>query len=279
MKSLSLFISTAVALVIITGSHAFALDSEKAIFSSSRKAFKTGDYQRSVEILNLINKSSLRWPLAKEEKAWAYFRLKNFALAMSEIRSLTNDYMNYHIDLEPYLLQSLILLYNCDYKSIFKVIKELKTTMSPYVIAMESMSTGRFNADQSNALNILIKRESFKQLTPKQMNQLPRRFYLDKTVNAAIKSGNMYSLKDRMVSLADKDDMKNQKMLQYLHLIEVEAIQRAFVPNQFNGMAKTKVNKDRNTMVFNNDQELWADEIDKTQADLNICASKTGKTL
>jgi hypothetical protein len=82
-----------------------------------------------------------------------------------------------------------------------------------------------------------------------------------------------------MVSLARKDDMKNQKMLQYLHLIEVEAIQRAFVPNQFNGVAKTKVSKDRNTMVFNNDQELWADEIDKTQADLNICASKTGKTL
>jgi hypothetical protein len=62
-------------------------------------------------------------------------------------------------------------------------------------------------------------------------------------------------------------------------LVEVESVQRAFVPSQFTGLAKSRVPKSPDTMVFNNDKELWADEIDKTQADITVCKSKTGSTL
>jgi hypothetical protein len=183
------------------------------------------------------------------------------------------------IDLEPYLLQSLILLYNCDYKAVFQVIKDLKRTMASYVTGMESLSGGVFLASQSEALDLLIAKKTHKALKPQLMNQLPRRFYLDQTIQTAITASNLDLLKKRMTQLAVLDDQKNQKMLQYLNLLEVESIQRAFVPNQFEGIAKKSISKDQNTMIFNNDKELWADEIDKTQADINLCASKTGKTL
>jgi hypothetical protein len=134
-------------------------------------------------------------------------------------------------------------------------------------------------SSQEEALNLLMSKKNHKALKPQLLNQLPRRFYLDQAVQKSINSNDLNSLKKRMIYLASLDNQKNQKMLQYLNLVEVEAIQRAFVPNQFEGIAKKTITKDKNTMIFNNDKELWADEIDKTQADINLCASKTGKTL
>lgn len=252
---------------------------EKVLFSKARAAFKKNNFNYAIQEYSKVPKNSYRWPLAKEEKSWAHFRLKQYEKALSDVRSLTNPYLQSQIDLEPFLLQSLILLYNCDYKGVFKTIKDMKEKMSPYVSSIESMASGQLTETQNVALSKLVDKKDFKGMTPEEFHELPRRFYLDKSASLALKAGDLVSLKSRLQTLARIEDSKNHKMLQFLRLVEVEAIQRAFVPNQFNGKLASNVQKDANTMVFNNDEELWADEVDKTQADINLCASKTGRTL
>ena len=267
-------------IIIFVGvSQAFAQDNDQLLLSRARAAYKAQNFSQAAALYEQIAKSSPRWALAREEKAWAYFRMKNYPQALSDVRSLTNNFLSIQIDLEPYLLQSLILLYSCDYKAVFSLMKDLKKNMSAYVVAMESLSSGKWNAIQQSALDELVSNRDTRGLNTAQMNQLPRRFYLDRATSAAIRGGDVAVLKSRLQRLAAAEDGKNEKMLQYMQLVEVEAVQRAFVPSQFNGMAKTSIKKDRDTMVFNNDQELWADEIDKTQVDLNLCASKTGRSL
>lgn len=283
MKNKNLLILIATTLTILTGSVGFSSEitssQEKALFSRARAAFKKNNFNYSIQEYAKIPKDSYRWPQAKEEKSWAHFRLKQYEKALSDVRSLTNPYLQSQIDLEPFLLQSLILLYNCDYKGVFKTIKDMKEKMSPYVSAIETLSNGQLNETQNQALIKLIEKKDFNGMTPEEFHVLPRRFYLDKYASSALKAGNATSLKSRLQSLARVEDTKNHKMLQFLKLVEVEAIQRAFVPNQFNGKLASNVTHDNNTMVFNNDEELWADEVDKTQADINLCVSKTGRTL
>lgn len=266
-------------LIVVGVSQAHAQNNDQELLSRARAAYKAQNFSQAASLYEQIAKSSPRWALAREEKAWAYFRMKNYPQALSDVRSLTNNFLSIQIDLEPYLLQSLILLYSCDYKAVFSLMKDLKKNMSTYVVAMESLAAGKMTPAQQSAINELVSQRDTRGLDATQMNQLPRRFYLDRTIAAAIKGGDVAVLRSKLQRLAVSEDAKNEKMLQYMQLVEVEAVQRAFVPSQFNGMAKTSIKKDRDTMVFNNDKELWADEIDKTQVDLNLCSSKTGRSL
>ncbi len=280
MKKIAFFLSTIIISLGSATSHAAVTPiAEKALFSKARAAFKVKKFQASIHEYSKVEKDSLRWPMAKEERAWAHFRLKQYEKALSDVRSLTNPYMQSQIDLEPFLLQSLILLYNCDYNGVFTTIKDMKEKMASYVSSMEVLAQGRMNEIQNQAFAKLIEEKNYQGMLPEEFHGLPRRFYLDKVASAALKSGNAAQLKIRFQDLARKEDSKNHKMLQFLRLVEVEAIQRAFVPNQFNGKLASNNVKDSNTMVFQNDEELWADEIDKTQADINLCVSKTGRTL
>ncbi len=253
--------------------------SEQSIFAKARKFYSEKNYKSAITEYLKIPTESSRWPLAKEELGWSYFRTHDHSKALAQVRSLTNDYLNTQIDLEPFLLQSIVLFSNCDYKGVYATLGDVKSKMSVFVQAMDTLSKNQWNEVQTSALNQLLTDKTHTNLKPEQFHQLPRRFFQDKYVLNALKIGNSANLKKRLEQLARVEDKKNGKLLQHLHLVEVESIQRAFVPNEFKGKQRMAVPQDDNLMVFNNDTELWADEVDKVQVDVNLCASKTGKTL
>lgn len=252
---------------------------EKTILSQARKFYTQKNYSAAIKEYSKIPTESARWPLAKEELGWSYFRNHDHSQALAQVRSLTNDYLNTQIDLEPFLLQSIVLLYNCDYKGVYKTLADVKSKMSTFVKSIETLAKDQWTEKQTSALNQMISDKTYTNLKPEQFHELPRRFFQDKYVINAIKIGNSSNLKKRLEQLARVEDKKNSKLLNHLHLVEVEAIQRAFVPSDFKGKQRMALPQDDNIMVFNNDKELWADEVDKVQVDVNLCASKTGKTL
>lgn len=256
-----------------------ATANEQAIMSHARQLFKTKKFKQAAAEYAKIPMGSLRWPLAKEELAWTHFRMKEHSHALAHVRSLTNDFVNSQIDLEPFLLQSIVLLYNCDYKGVFKTLSDVRTKMLDYVEGMEKLAKGEWTEKQREAVDLLIVSKNFTSLKPAQFHELPRRFYLDRLASMAIKNGDAPSLRSRLIQLAAREDRRSHKNLQHLHLVEVEAVQRAFVPNEFDGRQNMAIPNDENLMIFNRDKELWADEIDKVQADVDLCVSKTGRTL
>ncbi len=253
--------------------------SDQELLESARVHFAADRLDHAISDYRKISKGSYRWILAKEEVSWALFRKRQLPLALSEVRSLTNDYLAAQIDLEPFLLQGLIHLYSCDYKQVFKAIQELKRLMPEYVSNMEELAQGKINAVQADAIQLLIENKGISELTPKHFMALPRYFYLEKSIISGFKSGQMPLIVGTLQKMAVAADKKNKKILQHLNLLEVEAIQRAFVPNEFGEKNKTQLPAMADRMIFNNDKELWADEIDHLQSDLFKCDSKTGKTL
>lgn len=256
-----------------------AISSEQQILSRARVAYKKSNFKTALAEYSKIPTSSDRWPIAREEMAWTSFRMKEYQLASAQVRSLTNDYLKTQIDLEPYLLQAIVNLYSCDYNAVFTTLSETKRQMADYVSGIESLAKKITNEAQVNAIDYMMSQKTFEGLEPEAFHALPRRFYLDRQAAAAIKSANRQLLTQRLVTLAVAANERNHKILQHLHLVEVEAIQRAFIPNQFGGKKLTAVPNEKDLMIFNGDDELWADEVDKTQADLFTCDSKTGRTL
>lgn len=256
-----------------------SMKNETQILKNARAAFKAGQFQKALAGYSRIPTSSDRWPMAREEMAWTSFRMKEYQMASAQVRSLTNDYLKTQIDLEPYLLQAIVNLYSCDYNAVFTTLEDTKKQMGEYVSGMESMSTGTLNETQLSAIEHLISNKTFAGMKPEAFHVLPRRFYLDKRASFAIKTAQRSELISRLRMMAKADNERNHKILQHLHLVEIEAIQRAFIPNDFGGKKLTVIPDDSDRMVFNGDKELWADEVDKTQADLYMCESKTGKTL
>lgn len=252
---------------------------EKEILSKARAAYKRGDFKTALNEFSKIPTSSDRWPLAREEMAWTSLRMKELPLAAAQVRSLTNDYLKTQIDLEPYLLQSIVQLYSCDYNAVFNTLKDVKRQMGDYVGGVEGLSKGVLNTQQMEAVEQMVSNKTFDGLTPEQFHALPRRFYLDAQASKMIRQGSRAALIQRLTLLAKNDHQRNHKILQHLHLVEVEAIQRAFIPNEFGEKRLTQIPAEKDLMVFNGDKELWADEVDKTQADLYMCDSKTGRTL
>lgn len=255
------------------------LKGEPEILSRARRAFKQGRFKQAAAEYAKIPTTSDRWPIAREELAWTSLRLKEYQMAAAQVRSLTNDYLKTQIDLEPFLLQSIVQLYSCDYNAVFATLGDTKAKMGDYVGGVEALSKGALNENQVKAVEHMMANKTFEGLKPESFHVLPRRFYLDKKANQAIKTANRALLMERLKSMAAAENQRNHKILQHLHLVEVEAIQRAFIPNQFGSKQLTEIKKDKDTMIFNGDQELWADEVDKTQADLFTCDSKTGRTL
>jgi len=256
-----------------------AVQQEQQVLSRARSAFKKGQFKTAMAEYQKIPTSSDRWPIAREEMAWTSFRMKEYQMAAAQVRSLTNDYLKTQIDLEPFLLQSIIQLYTCDYNAVFATLGETKRQMADYVTGIERMTKGTLVESQMKAIDQMMFNKTFDGLKPEAFHVLPRRFYLDKQASRAIKAADRATLMKRLKSLATIENKRNHKILQHLHLVEVEAIQRAFIPNDFGGKKLTQVPNGGDLMIFNGDEELWADEVDKTQADLYVCDSKTGRTL
>lgn len=254
-------------------------ETEQKILSKGRLAYKTKKFSLAVAEYAKIPTTSVRWPIAKEELGWTYFRMGEHSKALAQVRSLTNDYVHTQIDLEPFLLQSVVLFKNCDYKTVFTTLKEVKNKMDKFVSGMETLARGELTDVQSEAIHSLVANRSYTALKPAQFHQLPRRFFLNRSAAAAIRKGDFAGIKTVLRALAKSEDKKNHRILQNLHLVEAESAQRAFLPNEFQGKQRMAIPQDMDLMVFNNDEELWADEVDKVQADINLCASKTGRTL
>lgn len=256
-----------------------AVKNEAQILKAARAFYSKEQFKNALTEYSKIPTSSDRWPIAKEEMGWSYFRMKEYQMAAAQTRSLTNAYVKTQIDLEPFLLQSLIQLKSCDYKAIFDTLESTKDQMLPYVSGMETLAKSNLNEEQTKSVDKLIENKTFDGLKPDGFHVLPRRFYLDKVASNAIKTGNRSALVRRLTAMAVKENERNHKILQHLHLVEIEAMQRAFIPNAFGGKQLTAIPNDSNLMIFNGDKELWADEVDKTQADIFSCESKTGRTL
>lgn len=247
------------------------------IMELARKEFEAGRFQKAIDYYAQVPLKSDRWTLAKEEKAWAYLRMEQHQNALGEIGGLTQGNFNFELGIEPYLLEGILHLRLCQYKGVYDVIKRLKEQKGNWITGIEELAANP--AKQTEVVDRFRVASAGGKSVNLDKLQLPLAFAKDVQIIQSFKSGNWNALNSRLQKLAHEQDVENRRILSKFQLLEVEAIQRAHLKSKDLGSMKATRTETKDDLVFQGNNEIWRDELDHLQSDVEVCESKTGRVL
>lgn len=258
---------------------AAASSTEKQIFSTARSLFEQKKFAEALNEYNRIPRSSDRYLLAVEEKAWSHMHLDQYDKALAEARTLTSPALSGLVSTEPFLLQALAQLKICDYVGVFSTLKEFKTLKKAQVESIQQIAKNKRNSVSRQTLEQWIQNtDDWKKLGP-ALSQMPQLFYHDVVMLRAAKAKNFIALENRLQELAVLENNENYRIIQKLNLIEVESVQRVHIASEFDRKQGETIEKGSHDLVFKDSKEVWLDELDSYQATVNRCKKKSGRTM
>lgn len=258
---------------------AAASASEKQIFKTARSLFEQKKFSEALVEYNKIPRSSDRYLLAVEEKAWSHMHLDQYDKALAEARTLTSPALTGLVGTEPFLLQALAQLKICDYVGVFGTLKDYKTLKKAQVEAIQQIAKNKRNSVSRQTLDAWVQNtDDWKKLGP-ALAQMPQLFYHDVIMVRAAKAKNFVALENRLQELAILENNENYRILQKLNLIEVESVQRVHIATEFDRKQGETLDKGSHDLVFKDSSEVWLDELDSYQATVNRCKKKSGRTM
>ncbi len=252
---------------------------EKQIFTNARSLFEQKKFAEALVEYNKIPRSSDRYLLAVEEKAWSHMHLDQYDKALGEARTLTSPALSGLVGTEPHLLQALAQLKICDYVGVFNTLKDFKANKRVQIEAIQQIAKNKRNSVSRQTLDAWVQNiEDWKKLGP-ALSQMPQLFYHDVVMIRAAKVKNFIALENRLQELAVLENNENYRILQKLNLIEVESVQRVHIATQFDRKQGETIEKGEHDLVFKDSNEVWLDELDSYQATVNRCKKKSGRTM
>lgn len=258
---------------------ASASSQDKEIMKTARTLFEQKKFNEALVEYNKISRSSDRYLLAVEEKAWSHMHLDQYDKALGEARTLTSSALSGLVGTEPFLLQALAQLKICDYVGVFNTLKEFKTLKKTQVEAVQQIAKTKRNSVSRATLDAWVQNtDDWKKLGP-ALAQMPQLFYHDVVMVRAAKAKNFIAMENRLQALAIQENNENYRIIQKLNLIEVESVQRVHIASNFDRKQGETLDKGSHDLVFKDSSEVWLDELDSYQATVNRCKKKSGRTM
>lgn len=286
----------------------------------ARVLYQSGDLKAALFEYDQIPKSSDLWIESREEKAWAYLRQKNYDKAVAEVTTATSPAFTALEGPEPYYLSNLISLRICNYPKIFKTGKRFKKVFGDKIVELQNLAKNGVNKASSQILSRMDDKGVSLASAGADVAWMPRQFLRDRRFSDAmnyrhhilteIKSVN--NMKDRLSVVGTdellsndihragvlseqarhhavvrlrklaKDDLGEfRKVIDKMHIVEAELIERMYVDPSLKGrrnqLAQAKYNSD--DLVFPYTKEVWMDELDSYSAQVKNCPSMKGASL
>ncbi len=251
----------------------------------ARIHFQEGNFEDAIDAYQAVGKASEYWFEALEEEAWSYIRLGQPDKATAKLATLLSPVFQTWVGPETFFAANYTALKTCDYPTVFKYGKQFKERHMKRIKELESLSKTGNNSVTSTALARLESGEMNFTAFAKEATAMPRFFWRDEFLRrhvADIKDGkaspkNAAKARSKMVArlkaLAKSELSEYKTVIQKLHIIEAEAIQRMYLDDSLTGvrpeLAETK--SDPNVLSFPHDDEMWIDEIDSYQAKVKEC--------
>lgn len=269
-------------LSIVAQSLVFAANpAEKKLMDDARSAYQGEKLQQALELYEKIPQNSDYWVEALEERSWTHLRKNDTAKALSLITTLTSDLLAPQVGPEPYFLKTLIDYRLCNIKGIFEDFELFRKRYKLRNEEMNNLRDNRANMGTNKALEILkAKKEKLAELKAddfgSEMQYLPRFFYRDPTIIAAAQTESDKRILMRLSQLAEVESKEIDLILQKMHLLESQVVQQVFAYNKQmheKSQAEFAAIDTKNNLVFpyQNQNEIWLDEIDSFEAATSEC--------
>lgn len=276
--------------------------------TQARVLYQKGDLDGALTAFHQIPKSSSLWVESVEERGWAHLRREDYDKAVSETVTLLSPALAPLVGPESYFLANLTSLKICDYPRIFKTsdlfkkrhrnrLQEMQElakhgtnkSMSPLMLRLQQNGVSiegagplveslpraalrdarfvRFMESRRHLLN-----ESQRTSDPKLAGAAKTQ--ADKLKQLAI---------GRLRTLAQTEVKEYRTILNKLHIVEAEVIQRLHMDDNLKGeRSKLTKNEDvgADVLVFPYEgDEVWFDELDNYKARVKDCPTLKGASL
>ena len=246
----------------------------------ARTYFQQPNLQKAIQHYRKVPSDSDSWLEAQEEMAWTYLRLNQHNKTISALATVTSPVFSRVIRAEPYFLKSLTHLQICDYKGVFKTTQVFKKNFGKRAPALQQL-VDQGSSPAAEAAIDLLKYSPLKMTSVgKQAPQLPSLFWRDQFFQRHIlnwrrtnRGTYRQSAMKRLRDLARQDVAEISGMIQKMHIVEAEVIQRLHMDVHLTDTkVKQQNQKDsKDKLYFPYTSEVWLDELDSYQAKVKDC--------
>jgi hypothetical protein len=288
------------------------------IFSAkARVLYQKNDMQGALDAYAQIPKSSMLWIESVEERAWAHLRRDDFDKALGESTTLLSPALAPLVGPESYFLTNLLALKACDYPRIFKNSENFKQRHRNRLVELQALADTGSNKNLSavltkfeqkgvslEAIGALVESvprtafrdqkfalymESRKQILAEleraaDLGSLGENTSLSKTIGSTKVKADNYRKQAvrRLRTLAAAELKEYRKIINKMHIVEAEVIQRLHVDENLKG-ERSKLSKNEDSadlLIFPyNSDEVWFDELDNYRARVKDCPTLKGASL
>lgn len=293
-----------------------SVDINRVWLNKARVHFQKNEWGEALEAYNQVSKGSDYWLEAVEEKAWTYLRLNQPAKTLGQLKTLFAPIFATQVGPEPYFLAALTNLKICDYSTIFSNIELFKKNFKGRVDHIQKLAEVGSTKAAQDAVEKLARGPYHLRTIAKELPYLPRLFHRDEFVRRNIERYQAYrkeaakasiimaetaegeSLKKqadkvadearndifmRLKYLAEAEVAEIRRIIQKLHIVEAEVIQRMYRDEKLADKKRKergeKIVKTADVLVFPVSNEVWLDELDSYHVRVKDCPAIGGKTL
>lgn len=259
--------------------------------TKGRVHFQRKEFTKAIESYQKIDKASEYWFEALEEESWAYIRQNKPEMATAKLTTLMQPVFQNWVGPETFFAANYNSLKVCDYTSVLNNGQTFKTRHTPRIQELEKLAKTGANSVTTVALSKLSSGVMDFNSFAKEAASLPRFFWRDEIIRTYVEELKQISkrkeqaekpievaqlkgkLSDRLKALAQSEITEYSTVIQKLHIIEAEVIQRIYLDESLKGKRASlpSVKSDPNTLSFPYSDELWIDEVDKYKARVKGC--------
>jgi len=280
---------------------------DEVVMAAARMLYQDNKLDLAMKYYDQIPKSSDYWLEALEEKAWIFARLNNFERSLGEMKTVLSPAFSAQVGPESYFLATLANLRECDYATIFQILRDFKARNQTRLIEIQKLAETGHNKTSDAQIIKLEKGVSSWADLGSDLDKVPRFVNRDETLSRAIARQRMAhaqlaqvrtlssqflyyekflpfasetsqvmerAVPGRLKKLAQDDLAEFKKNLVKLQLIDAEAVHRMHVGQTYalKVKGKTEVPKVKDSMEFPfEDKEVWLDEVGHYQAQTKGC--------
>lgn len=283
--------------------------------ATARVLYQKGDVDQAIQHYSAVPKSSDFWNEAIEERAWAYLRKNDHDRALSDLTTVLSPAFAKTTGPEPYFLLELESLKVCDYPKILKTSKLFKERHKERLSELEKLAKTGVNKGINSVFSGFDESGYTSVAAGSAAQWMPRNFMRDREFakNMKLRTDLMTEnrraqskLKDlassdpkfaavlaenqqqadlaraaaalRLKQLAEIEIVEYRHILNKLHIVEGEVVERLHVDESLKGKRRdvAPIADAHNTISFPySDKEVWLDELDHYQSSVKNCPSLT----
>lgn len=311
-----------VALKKLSASGQTVIGKDQIDMAMARVVYQRGDLAQALQFYSQVPKSSDLWLEAVEERAWAHLRNSDYDRALGEITTVLSPTFDKLLGPEPYFLSNLLSLKACDYPRIFKVGDTFKKRNRERLVELQAIVTQGTNKAIAPAFEQIDQKGVRLEALGKQVQFLPRALLKDRmfkknmeyrhtlltetriageiAANTSALGNNLEMDKllldnrvkadqarskamARVRQLATAEVKEYKQILNKMHIIEAEVIQRLHVDENLKGerskLAKVEDTGEVLSFPYSEDHDVWIDELDNYRARVKDCPTLKGAGL